>query len=62
MTVVNEGRVETGGALATGILAQSIGGGGGNGGNATTLGGAGFAFDKTLDSCSKSCRSPTTPP
>ncbi|NGM37961.1 autotransporter outer membrane beta-barrel domain-containing protein [Methylobacterium sp. DB0501] len=49
VTVVNQGLIETGGALATGILAQSIGGGGGNGGNATTLGGAGFSFDKTLD-------------
>ncbi|KMO27212.1 hypothetical protein VQ03_30690, partial [Methylobacterium tarhaniae] len=50
VTVVNRGRVETGGALATGILAQSVGGGGGNGGSATTLGGAGFSYDKTIDS------------
>ncbi len=49
VTVVNGGLVETGGALAAGILAQSIGGGGGNGGGASTLGGTGFAFDKTLD-------------
>ncbi|KMO36289.1 heme utilization protein [Methylobacterium variabile] len=51
--VVNHGLVETGGALATGILAQSVGGGGGTGGDATTLGGAGFAFDKTVDSLLK---------
>ncbi|MCL6414642.1 hypothetical protein MIB92_03175 [Aestuariirhabdus sp. Z084] len=34
VTVIQRGSIETGGADATGILAQSVGGGGGNGGSA----------------------------
>ncbi|MCJ2059727.1 hypothetical protein MKL09_24740 [Methylobacterium sp. J-048] len=49
VTVTQAGSVTTGGAYATGILAQSIGGGGGNGGAGSTLAAPGFSLDKTVN-------------
>jgi hypothetical protein len=68
VTVSNYGAISTGGDDATGILAQSIGGGGGNGGTATSVsaffavaiggsagdGGDGGEVDITLDSSGNS--------
>jgi len=49
VTVTNTNRIETRGEFATGIVAQSIGGGGGNGAIGDASASGGFSWDKTID-------------
>ena len=59
VTVINDGKITTNGAMSTGIIAQSIGGGGGTGGITVTgtleMGGGGMT-NSAGGSCDMTCK------